>query len=335
MGNGLRTTDHGPRTTDHGRTMIRGRATAFTLTEILVVIGIIVLIAVIAVPSFRALTGGRSTEAAQNTISAVLSRARTEALGLQEPRGVMFYRDQETQRVGMMMCKTTDIFPGEVSGATFGLDLVGDRDAVLLPPGVGVQFVGDVEETPSERAEDRYLGFNTLLTWDQPAPPEHLQLRVPVGGVILFDGKGRLMSETYAFRFRYPAGSLGDPIIRTSELGRFVRDEPDMAAGPAAPTRPTLVDHEPYPTSKLGFVLFDEEEFSETFGGGRGDGMTADQDFQHDVRIGTFGPSIPPNSPDDVIVSNPPTEAEEEHWLNRFAVPILVNRYNGTLIRGQ
>ena len=29
------------------------------------------------------------------------------------------------------------------------------------------------------------------------------------------------------------------------------------------------------------------------------------------------------------------TEAEEEHWLTRFAVPVLVNRYNGTLVRGE
>src|SRR4030095_9400430 len=48
----------------------------FTLTEMLIVMGVIVLVALIAVPSFRALTGGRSTEAASNTISAALARAR-------------------------------------------------------------------------------------------------------------------------------------------------------------------------------------------------------------------------------------------------------------------
>ena len=307
----------------------RGPA-AFTLTEVLVVIGIISLIAILAVPSFRALSGGRSTEAAQNTISAVLARARTEALGLQKPRGVLFYRDLESRRVGMVLVETTPIFPGETSAASFGLDLVADRSPVLLPVGVGIQFVDDVlPVNPPGTSIDRYIGFNTLLDRANANPPEPLEIEVPFGGAILFDAKGRLMSDTYAFRFRYPPGALGYPDVRVAELGRFLRNEVEMPAGPIGPGRPSIVTHDPAPVSKLGFVLFNEEDFAAVFREDRGTDMTEDQDFQHDMRIATFG-AVGPTPP-----SNPTNEAEEEHWLSQNGLPLLVNRYNGTLIRGE
>src|SRR5438093_5929261 len=63
----------------------------FSLTEILIVIALIVLILALAMPAFNFITGGRSQDAALNQISAFLARARTEAVGLQEIRGVMFY----------------------------------------------------------------------------------------------------------------------------------------------------------------------------------------------------------------------------------------------------
>src|SRR5687768_4410898 len=106
------------------------RTCGFTLTELLIVIGIIVLVVTIAIPSFRAMTGGRSTEAAENQISAMLARSRTEALGLQEPRGVMFVRDQDTQRIAMVPVQVTTPTPD------WALDLVPERDIVLLPVGV-------------------------------------------------------------------------------------------------------------------------------------------------------------------------------------------------------
>jgi len=46
----------------------------FTLTEILIVIGLIVLVIALAVPAFNVMTGGRSVDAAMNTLSAVLGR---------------------------------------------------------------------------------------------------------------------------------------------------------------------------------------------------------------------------------------------------------------------
>src|SRR5947207_7259284 len=65
-------------------------APAFTLTEILIVIALIVLMLALALPAFNFITGGRSVDAAQNQIAAFLARARTEAIGRQQTRSVMF-----------------------------------------------------------------------------------------------------------------------------------------------------------------------------------------------------------------------------------------------------
>ena len=68
-----------------GRSVARSLASSgFTLTELLVVIGLIVLILAIAVPSFSFITGSASLDGAQNQIAAMLGRARSEAIGLQE-----------------------------------------------------------------------------------------------------------------------------------------------------------------------------------------------------------------------------------------------------------
>src|SRR5438309_1358333 len=78
----------------------------FTLTELLVVIALIVLMITLAVPAFRVISGGRSIDAAQNQLAAVISRARTDAVALQEERGVFFYIDPDTGRVAAVLVRS-------------------------------------------------------------------------------------------------------------------------------------------------------------------------------------------------------------------------------------
>src|SRR5436190_15437159 len=77
----------------------------FSLTEILIVIAIIVLLLALALPAFNFISGGRSVDGAMNGISAFLARARTEAVGLQEMRGVMFYIDPKSESEMMVLVK--------------------------------------------------------------------------------------------------------------------------------------------------------------------------------------------------------------------------------------
>src|SRR5215218_5398520 len=76
---------------------------AFTLTEILIVIALIILIIAMAVPAFSFITGTRSVDAGENLVSAMLSRARAEALRTHRTAGVAFFRDLRTDRSAMAL----------------------------------------------------------------------------------------------------------------------------------------------------------------------------------------------------------------------------------------
>ena len=145
---------------------------AFSLTEVLIVIALIVLILAMALPAFNFITGGRSVEAATNQISAMLSRARTEAIGLQEIRGVMFYIDPVTNRQMMTLVKTTpskgiiDTNTNSAVDTDAWLDVNSDEDHIPMPKGIGIEVANDGAAVIST-ATDRYIGFNTYNTGAQ------------------------------------------------------------------------------------------------------------------------------------------------------------------------
>src|SRR6266542_2641519 len=129
----------------------------FTLNEILIVIGIIVLMLALAVPMFNIIKGNRSTEAAANQLSALFARARTEAIAYQRPGGLMFFRHPKTpDRVSAapVFAVTTP------DGGTLDvyLELIPERDFFTLSPGISMQFVDDcyIDSTtnPPTRKDD-------------------------------------------------------------------------------------------------------------------------------------------------------------------------------------
>jgi len=69
--------------------------------------------------------------------------------------------------------------------------------------------------------------------------------------------------------------------------------------------------------TQVGFILFDEPTFA-------AQGLT-DADPAVDSSVGTYT-SRPTGGP---------TEKQEEDWIDGNGVPFLVNRYNGTLMRGE
>jgi hypothetical protein len=81
------------------------------------------------------------------------------------------------------------------------------------------------------------------------------------------------------------------------------------------------------PVSSIGVVLYDLANFREANSRGLPQGVTADQDANLQGRT-YAAPGGPPES-------RPANETDEEKWLDQNAVPYLVNRYNGTLIRGE
>ncbi len=111
---------------------------AFTLPELLIVIGIMLLLVAIAVPSLDALTGRRSLEAAENLISAVLARARQEGMLMQAGQGVIFYQDPLTDRIAMAM-----VYQPDPNGSPLRIDLLPDREPVLVQGGVELRFLNN------------------------------------------------------------------------------------------------------------------------------------------------------------------------------------------------
>ena len=277
----------------------------FTLIEMLIVIAIMLLAMTLAVPAFRALSGSKSEGSAQNQLSALLGRVRTEAIGLQQVEGVLFYIDPATDRVTCAQVQIVD----NLNGIQM-LDLVPDRDTVSLPAGVRLQTLHDIAPPGSSSVgltadlfqNDRYLGFNSIAN---NTTTNYSGNTTALGGVILFDGQGHLISnERYGFRFRHvppPNPSPGD-VLRKSAMGQLAFG---TAATPIPNDWPTTTGGTNYLRSQSGFVLFDQETFQNAGG--------TDAD----------------NSP------SASAEVNEEQWLDTNATPIFINRYNGTLIRAE
>ena len=73
---------------------LSGRArSAFTLIELMVVIGIIVILATLSVPTVRALTQNNSRAQAANQVRAMLSHARSLAVAQHRSVGVVFFEE--------------------------------------------------------------------------------------------------------------------------------------------------------------------------------------------------------------------------------------------------
>jgi len=292
-------------------------SSAFTLIELLVVIGIIVLVVMLAIPVLNVLQGNRSSDAAQNQLQALLNEARMNAIGLQRDGGVMFYLDPSTKRVHTVLVQGTDSQPGDL--ADVYLDLVRDHESVPLTIGLSLQTIDNatvVAGTPPTRSDDGYIGFNN----NDPSNP----LTIQYGGVILFDSHGQLVSRTYGFRLAYPSPSgagtwseMGKLIMLSSSgpapSGDFVPGQP---IGGSSPTPP-------YPQSAFGLVVFNAEAFkAKDFTDS--DAQVAGSGFANGA--GAIGSSLP---------GYPGPELDEETWLDQNSVPLIINRYNGTLIRGE
>lgn len=200
---------------------------AFTLTEMVVVLGVIVLILAIAVPAVNLLSGSRSEAWAQNLLTAVLSQARGRAQALQRETGVLFYIDPATDRIAARMIEVV-----AHAGNLRQIDLVPQQDVYLLPPGVAIQFPTGAA-TGGTRTQPGYTGFNPVSGGS-----------TRVGGAILFDRQGRLLVAPYWVRAQVGSTqtTLGALLGLTSN---------------AVPSSP--------PVSHIGLTIFQRAPFEEQF----------------------------------------------------------------------
>jgi type II secretory pathway pseudopilin PulG len=266
----------------------------------LVVIAIIVMAMTLAIPAIRSLTGSRSQQAAENTLSSLMGFARSEAVGLQTVEGVMFFLDTTNDRISCALVRQVPADAVNESNQVTYLDLVADHDPVLLQNGIRIWTLKDGPAVGTTDAFPlwRYLGYNAYPTAPRPA-----QMTAIPGGVILFDANGRLTVRQYGLRLAPPGGS--NP---TTEMGRFAyAGNPDMTTitqrdwpSPAGQATSQFL------VSQIGLVIFDRETFSAQ---GFGD------DNGNDLNTGN--------------------QLALQTWLDTNTTPIFVNRYDGTLMRAE
>jgi hypothetical protein len=125
---------------------------------------------------------------------------------------------------------------------------------------------------------------------------------VPIGGVILFDSRGQLVSRAYSFKCADSAGTA----FTSMGARLFAEDPTNNASASQVNVVPSASDTSEI-RSSIGFVLFERDAFN-------GAGWTAT----------------------DPQVSGGSSEATtEEAWLDQYAIPMLINRYNGTLVKAE
>ncbi len=316
------------------------RRGGFTLVEMLVVVSIISLIVLIAVPSFRAMTGGRSVDAAANTLAAMVGRARTEAIGLQRTSGVLFFMDQGTDRVAAIVVR--EVTPPTNNNAppdVVYLDMAPNGDFTLLPQGIGLNTVDDARTTgsPPVRQDDGYIGFNPVYLG--PAFTDTINsggIPSRCGGAILFDGAGRLAVRPYRLLLLEsdgvtPNGRVATELAKALAYNRnYTLPANTNTMGKALKGKIGSAEIET--VSSVGVVLFDLPSFREatgytpngsntvtTFGGtSEGDGRD---------KLGEVASGSGYATSDD--------EKGEEAWLDQNATPFVVARHSGALMKNQ
>jgi len=330
------------------RTDDAGYKRGFTLTEILVVIVIIVLVLGMALPVFKFITGSRSEEGAANQIAAMLARARSDAIGLQQPVGVAFFSDGSDGRSYMAevefppctlwnkktifnkgdYAKVPSVSAASVKSPPFyyyiytsnvsnpapspsnsgqtdssgwqwvggpPLDIRPDTDVESLPQGIAVQTICDYLIGNGPSAVRASDGYLAI-------------------GVIMFGADGSLTQQPYGISTKGKLASSASLNLIPTASGQPRSHGFPEAAGVFADWDPTTgqqADHSSLGVkSQVGLVVFPREAFVTQ-------GFTAvDPLYEYATGSITYG-----------------NEATEEQWLDNNAQPLLINRFNGTLVR--
>jgi type II secretory pathway pseudopilin PulG len=341
---------------------------AFTLTELLIVIGIIVLFVTLALPAFNLISGSKSIAGAENELSALLARARNEAMGVQDYRGLAIYRDAATDRYCAAIVENTTVaasaYPSAtptpayakysyvttvISGIThtwvalvdipantttgvspppnsppsstsststiwslcdsypgsLTLDITSDSDVQPLPAGVGVQVINNCTMNGSTglRSSNGYL---------------------PIG-VILFDKEGVLTAvKSVSFAVYGHLGAIGN--FQTYNL--ITSPTPQGTIPFYLATTSTTGQGLPL-NSSFGLVVFDKQSFETN-------NFYASLNPQFPSQLESYSSNLVNGIYQPQTTSSSGTgDGQADYWLDQNATPLLINRYNGTLIRSE
>ena len=326
---------------------------AFTLVELLVVIGIIVIALALSVPAFSFLTGARSIEAGENAVAAMLGRARTEAINRSGYVGVLVFLNPKTDRTTLALVELDPAnvndpdpydqykswqggfdykaagLPGTGITADRVLFITQDNDLGMNSrPMVKVYRCILDHNSSGANQPPASGGGNTPLTmgifqrlpwWEEYKPGTLDQLDV-ADFVNLPPGVGAQLI--------YAGNSNSERYVRTGLIlfdpqGRLAYREFKVKWKSQLGETLQLKDKFPIASnilySSFGVVLYDRNNFVNQSGHTEGD-----TDY--------FTPStvVPMASPS----AYNPDELAEETWLDQNTTPLMVNRFSGALMSG-
>ena len=273
------------------------RKRAFTLIELLVAIGIIVLLSTVALASTRSLRGSLRFSTAVNTTTALLERARSEAIRRGEPVMAAFrpvligLRD----RNGDGVTNVSDRSPED----QFGVEIVLLRwtgETVLFQTGSSSGYAVDrwapIEDLKSERlpagmsvAVPSYFGFGNNVgddSWVSPTDfsvaPLDYQGEVPA---IMFDETGALLEDNPSSPALGPWLDWNDDrVVRNNGQSRSPNAQGVYSISETTGDiyRQSRFDDEPFASASSFLGIFDQTA-------ARGQ-LFPGQDFENGVLIG-------------------------------------------------
>ncbi len=157
-----------------------------TLVELLVVVTILMMLAAFAIPSIRPMTEGRRVREAVRAVDVLLTRAKTRALEIQRPVGVLFERIRQVDLTGatvyqddacniLRIVEIPPAYAGEFSNSRMRLvSQVTNGNLLVLRFQILVNdFVnGLIRE--GDQIQFNYQGPYFTITWDSSAsnPPD-------------------------------------------------------------------------------------------------------------------------------------------------------------------
>jgi prepilin-type N-terminal cleavage/methylation domain-containing protein len=351
--------NRGTKARRHQGTQGRARR-GFTLIELMVAIGIIVIIMALAVPAYRFIVGNRSQDAAVNLIEAMLGRARGHAIGTQRHAGVVFFVNPVDQRVTMSV--VVERMPDADADEDLYLnykarsDKLGPRDNPEADAlyARGQEVIGTVvalDEDPVTRVQTRrnvvrrfhYLPQNPNNgALPNPVPPDANvtwgSLGVGLCMDFVMDGELQALPNGVGCQLINDPKNVNVP-DRYVQTGCIIFDPQgqltsiDLAIARYGALGKLLLLEADIPAanvtfkSQLGVVLFDPDAFRSKGGGTFSDSVVAVKGYDS---MGDKG-----WEPVGGQASYGPSEQKEEAWLDQNGLQLLVSRYSGTLLRGE
>jgi type II secretory pathway pseudopilin PulG len=245
----------------------RERASAFTLLELLIVVGIVAILLVLIAPAFTSIKGGTDVTSAAYTIKGVLDTARTYAKANNTYTWVGFFEE--------------DAPPPPTSPATPGIgrvvaSIVASKDGTMLYTG----------------------NLSSPFTLD--APPNQAAL-IQVGKLTKVDNVHLKTFPTPPPTSTPPPESFDTRPAVNSTAAQIGNDATTDPSTPTAPPNPALTFHYPVGTSPGQYTFTKVVQFSP-----RGEGVVTNNSYTLAAisEIGiepTHGAAVPASTPANVV----------------------------------